>query len=177
MLNVGRLARAKNQGLLIRSINGIDRDVSVQIVGVGWLRQQLEKQVADYGLESTVEFLGNPQQVTDIFRRADIYVLSSDYEGLPLSVLEAMRTGLPVVATDVGGVSEAVIDSETGFLVPRGDAEALRSKIQQLIDDPLLRTKMGQNGRRHYLEKFTARRMTDRTGEIYEKLLSHITQQ
>jgi len=82
-----------------------------------------------------------------------------------------MRAGLPVIATDVGGVREAVVDGETGFLVDRGNLVMLRSRLQQLLGDPELRNKMGEAGRKRYLEYFTVERMLEATLRVYKEVL------
>jgi len=98
-------------------------------------------------------------------------VLIFVWEGFPLSILEAMRAGLPVVASDVGGVREAVMEGETGFLVPRRDGEALRARLRQLITNASLRVKMGQAGRKRFEERFTFEQMFRKTVEVYEDVL------
>ena len=98
-------------------------------------------------------------------------MLSSNYEGLPLSVLEAMSMGLPVVSTDVGGVSEAVLAGQTGLLSPRGDAQALRMNIEKLAEDAPLRARFSDQARVHYRENFTAKRMVDELDAVYVKCL------
>jgi glycosyltransferase involved in cell wall biosynthesis len=111
-----------------------------------------------------------PGEVLDIvpyLEAAQIFVLCSNYEGLPLSVLEAMSAGLPVVSTDVGGIREAVIHGESGFLVPRGDMQRMIVRLKMLIDDPDLRLNFGKKGRRHYMENYVLKRFIDQMEQFY----------
>src|SRR5207248_2262664 len=91
--------------------------------------------------------------------------------GLPISILEALRAGLPVVASNVGGVSECVIDGETGFLVKQSNVDLLRGCLQRLTIEPSLRAKMGNAGRRLFEEKFTINRMIRDVNSVYESIL------
>ena len=100
----------------------------------------------------------------------DVFALPSHYEGLPLAVLEAMRAGVPVVATDVGSVAEAVVTEETGLLVKPGDTRALVGGLRRLLDDPELRRRMGQRGRERALERFTIERRAAEFERLYEDL-------
>jgi glycosyltransferase involved in cell wall biosynthesis len=102
---------------------------------------------------------------------SQIFVLISNWEGFPRSILEAMRAGLPVVATDVGGVSESVDDGVTGFLVPRGGTAELNDRLHRLIADPALRARMGALGRARYETHFTFEHMLRRTLNVYEDAL------
>ena len=170
LLHVGRLERPKNQRLLIEAVSMIERDFSLTIVGSGRLRPELNESVGRHGLADRVTFVEG-SQIDPHFADADIFVLSSDYEGLPLVILEAMSAGLPVVATDVGGVREAVSDGISGFLVGRGDAKELSGKLTRLIDDEDLCREFGQNGQRIYRDHFTEERMCERTLTVYQALI------
>jgi glycosyltransferase involved in cell wall biosynthesis len=109
--------------------------------------------------------------VEQLLSRAQVSLLVSNWEGFPLSILEAMRAGLPVVATSLAGVSESVHDHETGFLVPRGDVDALRDRIGRLVSDPSLRLRLGANGRRRYEEDFTLEAFVNKTVAVYQGVL------
>ena len=91
----------------------------------------------------------------------DVFALSSDSEGLPLSLAEAMSAELPIVSTAVGGVPKVVVEGETGFLTPAGDEEKLREKIRTLVEDPALRERFGKRAREIALARYSADRMTD----------------
>jgi glycosyltransferase involved in cell wall biosynthesis len=99
-----------------------------------------------------------------------VFVLASRYEGLPLSVLEAMRAGLPVIASDVGGTGEAVEDGVSGFLVPRGDRACLQDRIARLLNDEDLRHRMGAKGRKRFEQSFSSQGMVESIRGIYEAM-------
>ncbi len=116
------------------------------------------------------------RDVPQILRATDVLVLSSkSWEGLPLTVLEAMASSLPVVASDVGGTREAIVDGETGLLFPPGDAMALAQGVLSLAGDRLLAQQMGQRGLARVKEHFTFQRMACETATLYEQLLSSDT--
>ena len=171
ILNIGRMARAKNQKLLIEAAALVQRDFQLTIVGSGRFSEELKSLAKDLGISAKVVFAGTEGDVAEWFRSAHIFALSSDYEGLPLSVIEAMSAKLPVVATEVGGVNELVANGENGFLVPRGDARAFAQKLEILIDDADLRWKYGENGYQRFIENFQASLMCSKTAEVYEKVL------
>jgi glycosyltransferase involved in cell wall biosynthesis len=141
---VGRLKYPKDGETLLRAAAALgDRDYVLEIVGDGPDREQLESLPHD----ERVRFAGERDDVPQLLAASSVFVLSSRSEGLPISVLEAMAAGLPVVASDVGGLREQVVDGETGLLVPAGDAAALADALARLIDDPSLRRTMGDASR------------------------------
>ncbi|GIW24930.1 MAG: glycosyl transferase [Meiothermus sp.] len=169
---VARFAVPKNHGLLLQALAGLqERPWEVELIGDGPLQSFAEEQAIRLGIRNRVHFVGARTDVAERLAQAHIFVLTSNYEAFPLSILEAMRAGLPVVASNVGGVAEAVIDGETGFLVPRGDLQALRSRLAQLIDNPQLRRQMGMAGRARYEAHFTLEQMLDKILAVYEKVL------
>jgi len=133
--------------------------------------ESLKALAQELGLEQCVRFLGNRADVPDILRASDVFVLSSDYEGNPLSVLEAMAAGLPVISTAVGGVPELVQDGATGLLVPAGDAHALAEAIVQMGRDPMRRAIMGDAARQTALQRFDVRVMSRAYAALYQQLL------
>nr|WP_297861133.1 glycosyltransferase [Meiothermus sp.] len=169
---VARFAVPKDHGLLLQALADLqEQPWEVELIGDGPMQSLAEEQAARLGIGDRVRFLGARKDVAECLAQAHIFVLASNYEGFPLSILEAMRAGLPVVASNVGGVAEAVIDGETGFLVPRGDVHALRSRLAQLIENPQLRTQMGMAGRARYKAHFTLEQMLEKTLAVYEKVL------
>ncbi|WP_261807585.1 glycosyltransferase [Paenibacillus sp. N3.4] len=108
------------------------------------------------------------RDVRDLLISSDIFVLSSNYEGLPISIIEAMETKLPIVASDVGGVNELVQDNENGFLINRGDVSALVDCLQKLIDNKSLREEMGKASYERYNEMFTIEKMLNKTFTLYK---------
>jgi glycosyltransferase involved in cell wall biosynthesis len=119
------------------------------------------------GLRDSVTLLGEREDVPDLLATSDVFVLSSRWEGLPRAIIEAMFAGLPVVATDVGGSAELVENGATGFVVEPRNPRALAEGLQKLLDDPMLRRKMGEAGRRRALECFDIRTMLESTYMVY----------
>ncbi len=142
------------------------------VIGDGPLRQSLEKKAEALGLNGTVRFLGAVPDASSLLLRFDIFVLSSLWEGMSNSLLEAMAAGKPVVATDVGGGSEVVIDGKTGFLVPPKDPEALAGAVLRLLADPELARNLGKAGRIRVESEFTPEIMVARLEELYDSLLT-----
>lgn len=172
LVMVARFAPPKDHALLLKALSGLkELPWSLDLVGEGPLLPQAKALAEALGLGERVRFLGKRLDVDRVLAEAQAFVLATNWEGLPLSVLEAMRSGLPVVATDVGGVGEAVVEGRTGFLVGRGDEAGLRGKLERLIQDPRLRASMGEAGRRRYEEAFTLERMLRETWRVYQEVL------
>lgn len=169
---VGRLQDPKDPATLVRAWKRISGAHRLILVGDGPIRPELEAIITGDRLSDRVILLGAREDVPALLRDADIFVLSSRWEGLPLAVIEAMMAGLPVVATAVGGVSEVVADGQTGILVPPGQPEALAGALNRLLKDTGLRTQMGATGRQRALEHFTEARMLADIGRLYERILS-----
>jgi glycosyltransferase involved in cell wall biosynthesis len=148
--SVGHLRPEKAFEVLVEAVS-IARDshpgLIALIAGEGPLRADLEAQSARLGVEGAVRFLGARNDVPDLLAALDVAVCCSDFEGGPLSVMEYMEAGLPVVATRVGGLPELVRDGESGLLVPPRDPRALAEAIARVLDDPSLRAGMGARGR------------------------------
>ena len=168
---VARFDRPKEQSLLVRAMAAVEQPYELWLVGDGRLREAVEAEARTLGVGSRVRFLGTCRNVPEILAEADIFVLASRSEGLPMSILEAMRAGLPVVATNVGGVPEAVQSQVTGFLVARGDAAGLRRRIVDLLEQPALRARMGQAGRTRFEREFSSQVMVEGTRSVYERLI------
>jgi glycosyltransferase involved in cell wall biosynthesis len=139
--------------------------------GDGSLRQALEQMAQSLGLQQEVTFLGFISDVPKFLASLDIFVLPSLYEGLGVAALEAMAAGKAVVASRVGGLAELVTDSETGFLVSPGDAQALAAAVAKLIGDKNLRAAFGQNGAARVREQFTIEQMAKKTEDCYYAIL------
>jgi len=144
------------------------RDLVFLIVGDGDRRQALADQVRRLKLEPSVRLLGQREDVDDLLAASDLFVCPSVWdEALGFVNLEAMAAGLPVVATRMGGIPEAVRDGETGLLVPPRDAAALAAAIASLLDDPARRGAMGRAGRRWVEQMFSIERAIDDTFALY----------
>jgi len=138
------------------------------LVGDGPLRSEIEEKIRSKNLQDHFILLGFRQDVPDLLPLFDVFTLPSLYEGLPNVVLEAMATALPVVATPVDGTKEAVVDNETGFMVPVGDTQALAEKLLLLIHDAQLRNKLGSAGRRRVEEHFSLQGQVSKFEKLYE---------
>ena len=167
---VGRLAPPKDLLLLIDAIKLVP-EIKLQIVGDGELRQQVEGYIFKNGLRDRVILLGERFDIPKILAESDIFVLPSRWEGLPLTIIEAMMSGLPVVATRVGGIPELVDDGVNGYLVPSRDVNALAKAIRKLVSDVELRERMGKAGREKAIEKFTLDKMLSKIAQVYEDVL------
>ncbi len=157
--SVARLTEVKGHQFLIdaaRRIFEVFPACRILIVGDGPERPYLERQARGLALEDRIHFLGTRQDVPNILASIDLFVQPTLVrEGLPLAITEAMASGKPVVATDVGGVSEAVRPGETGVLVPPGDADALAEGVLSLLRDPEHREALAAAGRRLCLDRFS----------------------
>lgn len=122
-------------------------------------------------LNGRVEFLGARRDIDYLLADSDAFVLSTNWEGYPLTVVEAMRTGLPVIATDVEAVREVVVEGETGFTVPKRDIRKLESNVHRILSTPSLRASMGQAGRRRYEKLFSLNAMVQKTWGVYRDVL------
>jgi len=142
------------------------------IVGSGPLEGEVRSEIDRLDLGEHVSWVPYGGSVTPYLKAFDVFVLSSAWEALPLSVLEAMSCGLPVVATAVGGVPDAVEDGVTGRLVPHGDEEALASAIGELLGDAERQRELGAAGRQEFERRFRVELMLDRTEELYRELLA-----
>jgi len=173
LTHIGRFAVQKNHALLVEAFAQVRSDAPLYLllVGGGELENAVREQVAALGLQERVRFLGVRADVADILRASDVFVLSSRWEGNPLSVMEAMAAGLPVVSTAVGGVPELVREGETGLLVPSEDAGALARALQALVDDPARRRAMGAAARQHAVAHFDIRHTVRGYEQLYETLL------
>jgi glycosyltransferase involved in cell wall biosynthesis len=123
------------------------------------------------GIASCISFLGLRRDVPKLMARSQAVLLITHWEGFPRSILEAMRAGLPTVATDAGGARESVLDGETGFLITKGDVDALRGRLRELMFDGALRARMGAAGRALYEQRFTFPALVESTIAVYETVL------
>lgn len=165
LLAVGRLVDKKGYPVLLDAlaqVTATNRSLSCRIIGAGPQSATLNEQVHRLGLDEVVEFLGARTQIevaaayhwADAFVQASVVLADGDRDGVPNSVLEAMASGLPVVASTVAGIPEVVIDDVTGLLVAPGDSDMLADGLIRLIDDPALRVRLAHEARAHVVEHF-----------------------
>ena len=149
---VGNLREQKNHANLIRAFRGmLDAGVAARllIIGEGALRAELTAMRDALGMQEDVQFLGARLDIAELYRVMDVYCLSSRYEGLPLTILEAMASGVPVVGTDVAGIREIVQHGKTGVLVEDDDAPRLTQGLLGVLGDPERARSMADEGRRY----------------------------
>jgi glycosyltransferase involved in cell wall biosynthesis len=147
------------------------------LIGDGVLRQQLETQAKSLGVFDQVRFLGVRTDIPDALGATDVFVLSSDFEGNPLCVMEAMASGLPIVSTAAGGVPDLFENGNQGLLVPPGDCQALSNAMTFLLRNQEARYAMGLAAARRARTKFDVATMVQAYEEIYEQLHEHSSHQ
>lgn len=170
LISVGTLYWVKNQKMLIdATINLHNRGyiVSLDILGEGEDRCRLETAIAQCNADSYIFLHGRKEDIEVYLQRSDIYVSASKTEGLPLSILEAMACGLPIVATDVGGTKDIVIDGVNGFLVSADSQEELETAIENLINDHVLRKDLGYQSR-NIAEKWSLSNCVNNYENLYD---------
>ena len=167
---VARFEAQKDHATLVRALARLDLSTPwrLTLIGDGPLRAATEDLATQLGIRERVRFTGALLDVAHELARAQLFALTTHWEGFPRSVLEAMRAGLPVLASDVGGVREAVVDGRTGLATPPGDVAANSDALRHLLTRPELRARMGAAGRARYLEHFTLDRMARQTLLLYE---------
>lgn len=170
---VGRLEPAKGQADLIEAIARLS-EPALLLVGrdIGGHRGELERLAERLDVSERVVFAGSRADVLPLLAACAVVVLPSWTEGFPLAPMEAMAVRRPVVATDVGGIRELVVDGETGVIVPPRDSGALAQAIGSLLADGALATRLGEQGYRRLRESFSEARMIERVLAIYEEVLA-----
>jgi len=172
LIMVARFGAQKDHPTLLHALAGIsDPPWELDLIGDGPLMNRVKSLARTLGISGRVHFLGQRTDVEQILARAQVNLLVSNWEGFPLSILEAMRAGLPVVASAVGGVDESVRDGETGYLLARGDVESLRDRITRLLSSPALRLSLGAAGRLRYEQEFLLSHSVRKTLAVYQDAL------
>lgn len=168
LIMVARFDSPKNQAFLIEALHEL-RDLSFEMkfVGDGPELEECKRLVSSYSLTDSVFFLGARSDVPSLLAKSNVFLLLSNWEGLPLTILEAMSHSLPIVASDVGGVSETIHENEHGFLIPRGDKEKLVEVLKNLIESQELCSQIGKNARLRYEQNFTVDLMINSTELVY----------
>jgi glycosyltransferase involved in cell wall biosynthesis len=173
VVSVGRLQEPKDFETLVRALGRLEPGTfRARLVGDGPDREHVQALLDELQLGDAAELVGTSDDVAGILAAADVFVLSSRSEGLPVAILEAMAMALPVVATDVGGIPELVADGQTGLLVPPGDVGALAVALEQLLRDAELRRRLGAAGRARAENEFSVERWREEHVELYRSLLA-----
>jgi glycosyltransferase involved in cell wall biosynthesis len=171
---VAKFLEQKGHRILLDALPPVLADHSelhVLLAGEGPLRAQLEQQAATDGMAARVHFLGNRRDLPRILAASDLFVLPSLWEGLPMALLEAMASRLPVVATNVSGSREVLADGDAGILASPGDPRALTAAIAGLLSDPARAAAMGQVGRERVELHYSAAGQAARHAELYRERL------
>lgn len=178
IVTVGRLVQEKGMGYALEALAGVRKQrpnlpVRYRILGGGPLENSLRVQAKHLGLDDIVEFMGPQDQavVRSVLAQADLFLLPSVAEALPVSIMEAMACGLPVVATEVGSVAELVKDGHTGRLVPPADSKALARALLEMLDRRESWSKLGSAGRSLVAQRYDIDKLNDRLVENYRSLL------
>jgi glycosyltransferase involved in cell wall biosynthesis len=173
IVSVGRLAAPKDFPTLVAAFAQLPEGrAQLRVLGDGPLRGELVARTRELGVDAAVDFAGEVPDARPELQDADVFVLSSLSEGMPVSILEAMAAGLPVVASAVDGLEEVVVEGETGFLTRPGDAAALAARLGQLVDDPALRGALGAAGRARAEKYFSLPGWRDAHFSLYRSLLA-----
>ncbi len=172
---VGRMVPVKNHKLLIEALFRVRQtvsDVHLAIIGEGDMRESLAAYAADLGVSEYVSLVKETQKIDYFYGAIDIFCLSSDSEGMPLTLLEALASGVPVVSTEVGGIPEVIESGRTGWLVPKGSAEFLAKRVVELLQDPSKAAEFALAGRAMVRERFSANKMIEATEAVYDEVLA-----
>lgn len=170
-----RLTQQKGITYLLKAMTSIISafpDITLLIAGQGESESELKNEAKELGVDKNIRFIGPRMDMPEILKILDLYVLPSIFEGLPMVLLEAMAAGCPIVATDVGGNSMAVIDGKTGVLVETKRPQLLADAIIRLLNDPELRDEYAKNAYERFKAEFTVATMTTRYENLYSEALS-----
>ena len=172
---VAALRPEKNHDLFLeaaRLVSGKLPSANFVIAGDGPERKRLEQLASEKGIQERVHFLGSQNDIRGVLSMFDVFALSSHNEASPVSIMESLSCQCPVVATDVGSIDESVLEGQTGFLVPAGDAEQMADRWLTLLRDSELRLSMGQAGRSHVVANSSLASMTEGYMDLIEELYS-----
>lgn len=170
--NVGNFTPKKDHRNLLQALAGSGNigEAHLVLIGLGPLQEELERAARDLGVADRTTFLGSRDDVFELLPLLDTFCLSSQFEGFPIALVEAMATGLPCVATSVGGIPEIVDDGRNGLLVPPGDPLALQAALEKVMADPDLAARCGEEARRS-AEGLDLRNAVGELEEIYSAVV------
>ncbi len=173
-IHVGRLVKDKCQEQLIEIIKKAyqrNRKIRLLIVGTGPMEKQLKKIVLELGLNEIIQVLGYREDLPELLGMSDFFILSSKKEGIPIALLEAMYFAKPIISTNVGGISEAIIDNESGILINRDEIDTMPDRILEIAQDKDRSQKLGIKAKMIYLERFSVEKYITRLENVYQEVL------
>ena len=172
---VGRMTGVKDANAVLEIVRATRErgvDAVLCMVGDGPDRERLEQVAHDLGIARSTFFVGYQEEIAGYYRLFDAFLLPSVNEGTPVSAIEALASGTPVVATRVGGVPDVVHDGVDGFLFEPGDTSAAAERLAALAADPRLRARLGESGRAYVRERYSVERLVDDVDRLYRTLLT-----
>ena len=176
VLFVGRLTKAKGVDILLKAIKILkekyQKEIKAAIVGKGYLEEELKELVMELEIEKEIEFLGVRRDIEKLMKSTKLFVLPSRWEGLPLTILEAMSSGAGIIATKVGGIPEIIQNGKEGILISPEDSETLAGAIAELLKDRELRVKLGINAYKKVKEKYSIEVYTKNILEFYKSFIT-----
>ena len=173
-VTTGRLAKIKNHALMIMAIKKVidkNPNIKLTIIGDGPEREAIEKAIADLQLENYIELLGFRTDVKELLKQHDVFLMSSEYEGISIALLEAMSLSMPAIATRVGGIPETIMHNKTGLLVSSGDVEGYTNAILQIIEKPERIEGMGKQARELFLKEYHEDVVLEQYRSLYKQCL------
>ena len=171
---VGRLVPIKNHKFAIEVVERLlkkGNNIKLKIIGDGELKEELNAFIQKRQLNDHIQITGWVLDVVEIYKEIDILILTSKNEGTPVTIIEANASGLPVVATNVGGVADIIKDGENGFLVEPGDIDTFTERLERLVKDVSLRKAMGEKGLKVVSEKYRQERLINDIKNLYDEIL------
>jgi glycosyltransferase involved in cell wall biosynthesis len=173
LIMIARFEPQKDHSTLLEALAQLTHlSWTLDLVGDGPLLPQVQATSRVLGIGERIRFWGQRGDVPERLADAQVALLITNWEGFPRSILEAMRAGLPVIASEAGGSSESVQHGTTGFIVPKGGTAELKSRLEDLITSPELRVRLGKHGRARYEQEFTLSHTIDKTLRVYQELVA-----
>ena len=173
LIMIGRFEKQKDDENLINALALLKEfNWNMKFLGKGPLENNIKNKVKELSLTKRISFLGWQENVGDFLNNSDLFLLISNWEGFPVSIVEAMRSGLPIIASDVGGVSESVNHGINGYLVPKNDPKSLVKFLKIILKNKKLLSEFGKSSRKIYLEKFNSEIMFNKIEKIYLKFIN-----
>tara|TARA_B100000925_G_scaffold281704_1_gene253748 strand:+ start:1420 stop:2523 length:1104 start_codon:yes stop_codon:yes gene_type:complete len=170
LVTVARYTKQKDHKSLLKALSYLPKtyDWELALIGSGKLEEEVKNLAKSLKIDKNLKFLGQISNVSEVLSNSDIFLLISNWEGFPRSILEAMRAALPIITSDVGGSSESMIDKRGGYLVKRNDPITLEKMIRKLMDSKDLRLDQGKFNRKRFLNHFTFNKMYKSMRKIYK---------